>query len=82
MAGKNQQPAESISYEAAAPSGPRSLHYRSLEITLDDTNTHVRARSVGILWFSDRPVAEASFSRHTKTHKGHLFPLWNSNPQA
>ena len=46
--------------------GPWPLHCSDLEITHTHTHTHTHTpQSVGLLWTSDRPVAETSISRHT-----------------
>ena len=58
-----------------APSGPGSPQYRGPTIT--DT-----PKSVGLLWTSDQPVAEASTWQHTTlTIDKHPYARRDSNPQ-
>jgi hypothetical protein len=65
---------------ATAPSGPGSPHYRGFTITHLDTHT---SRSVGLLWTSDRPVAETSTWQHTTlTRDRHPCLRGDLNPQS
>ena len=55
------------------PSGPVPPHSRGLQITHNDA-----PQSVGLLWTSDRLVAERE---HTTLTTDHPCPRWDSNPQ-
>jgi hypothetical protein len=59
----------------------RLIHEVSRSLSLSLSLLHTHTESVGLLWTSDRPVAETSTWQH-KTRVRHLYPWRDSNPQC
>jgi len=62
-------------------SGPRAPPCWGFKITRNYTHTHARARAVGLLWTSDRPVTKPPTGLLTLlTRDRHPWSRRNSNP--